>query len=261
MKTVLVTGANGQLGLAIQVATANFPKLQFVFAGKTELDVTNEKHLATFFEDNSLDYCINAAAYTNVDKAEEEPEAAYLLNETAPRLLAEVCKKHSVFFVHISTDYVFDGTKGSAYTTEDTPNPINVYGASKLAGEKAIAAVGGDCCIVRTSWLYSEYGNNFQTKILEKMKAQPFLEVVCDLYGTPTYAPNLVVFLLNKMTKSAFASNMEHFSDGETMSWYDLAKKIVGEGARINKVEVIALNLKASRAKNTALSTESININ
>ena len=93
------------------------------------------------------------------------------------------------------------------------------------------------------------------------MKAQPFLEVVCDLYGTPTYAPNLVVFLLNKMTKSAFASNMEHFSDGETMSWYDLAKKIVGEGARINKVEVIALNLKASRAKNTALSTESININ
>ena len=253
MKTVLVTGANGQLGLAIQAAAANFLKCQFVFTGKDKLDVTNEKHLATFFEDNSLDYCINTAAYTDVDKAEEEPEAAYLLNETAPRLLAEVCKKHSVFLVHISTDYVFDGTKGSAYTTEDTPNPINVYGASKLAGEKAIAAVGGDYCIVRTSWLYSEYGNNFQTKILEKAETAPYLEVVSDLYGTPTYAPNLVVFLLNKITKSAFASNMIHYSDGKTMSWYALAKKVVGESINVNKVEASSLKLRARRAKNTSL--------
>ncbi len=261
MKRVLVTGANGQLGLAIQAAQKNYPKLSFVFAKKADLDVTNAQQIEVFFKSIRFDFCINAAAYTDVDKAEEETAAAYLLNETAPRLLAEACKAHNVFLIHISTDYVFDGTKGSAYTTEDTPNPVNVYGASKLAGEKAIIDVCGEYCIVRTSWLYSEFGSNFQTKILEKMKAQPFLEVVCDLYGTPTYAPNLVVFLLNKMTKSAFASNMEHFSDGETMSWYDLAKKIVGEGARINKVEVIALNLKASRAKNTALSTESININ
>ncbi len=253
MKTVLVTGANGQLGLAIQAAAVNFPKLQLVFAGKEKLDITNEKQLAAFFENNSLDYCINAAAYTNVDKAEEEPQAAYLLNETAPRLLAEACKKYSVFLVHISTDYVFDGTKGSAYTTGDKPNPINVYGASKLAAEKAIAAVGGDYCIVRTSWLYSEYGDNFQTKILEKAKTNPELEVVSDLYGTPTYAPNLVVFLLNKITKSAFASNMEHFSDGKTMSWYALAKQIVGESIYVNKAEASALKLMAKRAKNTSL--------
>ena len=261
MKRVLVTGANGQLVLAIKGAAADCPQLSFVFAKKTDLDVRDAQQIEAFFKVNRFDFCINAAAYTNVDKAEEEVDKAYALNELAPRLLAEACKQQSVFFIHISTDYVFDGTKGAPYTTADKPNPINVYGSSKLAGEQAIAAVGGDYCIVRTSWLYSEFGSNFQTKILEKMKAQPFLEVVCDLYGTPTYAPNLVVFLLNKMTKSAFASNMEHFSDGETMSWYDLAKKIVGEGARINKVEVIALNLKASRAKNTALSTESININ
>ena len=253
MKTVLVTGANGQLGLAIQVATANFPKLQFVFAGKTELDVTNEKHLATFFEDNSLDYCINAAAYTNVDKAEEEPEAAYLLNETAPRLLAEVCKKHSVFFVHISTDYVFDGTKGSAYTTEDTPNPINVYGASKLAGEKAIAAVGGDCCIVRTSWLYSEYGNNFQTKILEKAKTATHLQVVSDFLVKQTYAPNLVVFLLNIFKKRQFSQNIVHFSDGKTMSWYDLAKKIVGNKGVVKRKDLPDIKLKALRPINTSI--------
>jgi dTDP-4-dehydrorhamnose reductase len=253
MKTVLVTGANGQLGLAIQAATANFPELKFVFASKAELDVTNEEEIAAFFENNAIDYCINAAAYTNVDKAEEEHQAAYLLNETAPRLLAEVCKKHKVFLVHISTDYVFDGTKGAPYTTDDTPNPINVYGASKLAGEQAIAVVGGNYCIVRTSWLYSEYGSNFQTKILEKAKTQPFLEVVCDLYGTPTYASNLVVFLLNKTTKSAIASNMEHFSDKKTMSWYELAKKIVGEGVSVNKLEAIALKLSARRPKNTSI--------
>jgi dTDP-4-dehydrorhamnose reductase len=253
MKTVLVTGANGQLGLAIQAATTDFPELKFVFAGKAELDITNEKEIAAFFENNQLDYCINAAAYTDVDKAEEEPRAAFLLNETAPRLLAEACKKHGVFLIHISTDYVFDGTKGTAYTTEDTPNPINLYGASKLAGEKAIGAVRGDYCIVRTSWLYSEYGNNFQTKILEKAKTASYLEVVCDLYGTPTYAPNLVVFLLNKITKSAFISNMEHFSDGKTMSCYELAVKIVDESVSVNKVNASRLNTKAVRAKNTPL--------
>jgi dTDP-4-dehydrorhamnose reductase len=251
MKRVLVTGANGQLGLAIKAACANFPKLQFVFAGKAELDVTKEEEIAAFFENNQLDYCINAAAYTNVDKAEEVPQAAYLLNETAPRLLAEVCKKHNVFLIHISTDYVFDGTKGAPYTIDDAPNPINVYGASKLAGEKAIGAVRGDYCIVRTSWLYSEYGNNFQTKILKKLKTSSELEVVGDLYGTPTYAPNLVVFLLNKITKFSFASSMEHFSDGKTMSWYELAKQLTA--VEIKKTAVATLNLKAKRPKDTTI--------
>lgn len=253
MKTLLVTGANGQLGLAIRAEAQNYPELTFVFASKAELDVTSEKHIATFFEKNKLDYCINCAAYTNVDKAEEEPKVAYLLNETAPRLLAEACKKHSVFLIHISTDYVFDGTKRSPYTTKDMPNPINVYGASKFAGEKAIASLGGEYCIVRTSWLYSEYGNNFQTKILEKAKTAPYLEVVSDLYGTPTYAPNLVVFLLNKLTKSASASNMEHFSDGKTMSWYELAKQVVGESAKLKEIKASSLKLSARRAVNTSI--------
>jgi dTDP-4-dehydrorhamnose reductase len=254
MKRVLVTGANGQLGLAIQAATANFPELKFVFASKAELDVTKEEEIAAFFETNAIDYCINAAAYTNVDKAEEEPQAAYLLNETAPRLLAEVCKKHKVFLAHISTDYVFDGTKGMPYTVDDTPNPINVYGASKLAGEKAIAVVGGNYCIVRTSWLYSEYGSNFQTKILDKLKTSSKLEVVGDLYGTPTYAPNLVVFLLNKITKSAFASNMEHFSDGKTMSWYELAKQITPPKTRFKRTKSNHTEQIAQRPLSTPLS-------
>ncbi len=251
MKRVLVTGANGQLGLAIKAVASDYPELSFVFAGKAELDVTDAQQIEAFFKAKRLDFCINAAAYTNVDKAEEDIEAAYALNETAPRLLAETCKQHSVFLIHISTDYVFDGTKGSAYTTQDIPNPINVYGASKLAGEQAIAAIGGDYCIVRTSWLYSEYGNNFQTKIIGKAKSTPYLEVVSDLQGTPTYAPNLVVFLLNKIKDLAFASKLYHFSGGETMSWYDLAKQLTDK--TMNKIASEALNLKANRPKNTAI--------
>ena len=251
MKRVLVTGANGQLGLAIKAAAGDYPALSFLFAGKEQLDVTNAQQIEAFFKANRLDFCINAAAYTDVDKAEEEIAAAYLLNETATRLLAEACKQFSVFFIHISTDYVFDGTKGSAYTTQDIPNPINVYGASKLAGEQAIAAIGGDYCIVRTSWLYSEYGRNFQTKILEKVKTEPYLKVVSDLYGTPTYAPNLVVFLLNKISKTTFVSKMEHFSDGRTMSWYDLAKQLTEK--EVKKTLAATLKLRAKRPKNTNL--------
>ena len=251
MKTVLVTGANGQLGQAIQAVAQRYSELSFLFEGRETLDVTNEEEVSVFFANHKIDFCINTAAYTNVDKAETEKEAVYALNEKAPKLLAEACKEHNVFLIHISTDYVFDGTKGAPYTIDDTPNPINVYGASKLAGEKAIAAVGGDYCIVRTSWLYSEYGNNFQTKILEKAKTSPYLEVVSDLYGTPTYAPNLVVFLLNKIINSTFASNMEHYSDGKSMSWYDLAKKVTN--TEIRSKEASGLRFKAIRPKNTAL--------
>ncbi len=251
MKQVLVTGANGQLGLAIKAATAAYPELSFVFTGKSDLDVTSPGQIEAFFNTNNIDVCINAAAYTHVDKAEEETEAAYLLNETAPRLLAEACKKHGIFLIYISTDYVFDGIKGAPYTTYDKPNPINVYGASKLAGEKALANVGGDHCIVRTSWLYSEYGNNFQTKILAKAKTAPYLEVVSDLYGTPTYAPNLVVFLLNKINDLAFTSNVEHFSGGKTMSWYDLAKSLTQ--IQVKEIASETLNLKANRPKDTTL--------
>lgn len=253
MKTVLVTGANGQLGLAIKAVAQKYPELSFYFTGKEELDITDKDQIATFFHTHNLDFCINAAAYTNVDKAEDEPETAYLLNETAPRLLAESCKKNNTYLIHISTDYVFDGTKGTAYMIEDVPNPINVYGASKLAGEKAIAAVGGEYCIVRTSWLYSEYGNNFQTKILEKAKTAPYLEVVSDLYGTPTYAPNLVVFLFNIFKQRQFSQNIVHFSDGKIMSWYALAKKIAGNKGVVKRKDLRDIKLKALRPINTSI--------
>ena len=254
MKRVLVTGANGQLGQAIKAAAASYPELSFIFEGKETLDVTNEKEVIGFFAKHKIDVCINTAAYTDVDKAETEKEAAYLLNAIAPILLAEACKENNAFLIHISTDYVFDGNKGSAYTVYDTPNPINIYGASKLAGEKSIAEVGGNYSIVRTSWLYSDYGNNFQTKILEKAKTAPYLEVISDLYGTPTYAPNLAVFLLNKIKRANQFQKTEHFSDGTTMSWYDLAKQLTEKEIRIKEVKT--LEVKAKRPLNSSLNVK-----
>ena len=249
MKKVLVTGANGQLGLAIRAVELDYPELSFTFTGKKELDVTDNIQVAAYFKANNFDVCINAAAYTNVDKAEDEKEAAYTLNETAPHYLAMACKQHNVFLLHISTDYVFDGTKGLPYTTADKPNPINVYGASKLAGEQAIADVGGDHCIVRTSWLYSEYGKNFQTKILEKAATTLSVEVVSDLYGTPTYAPNLVVFLLNIFKQRQFSQNIVHFSDGKIMNWYALAKKIFKQNNKTVRVFPMSISAYPTAAK------------
>lgn len=252
MKRILVTGANGQLGLAIQAVSADYSELSFVFTTKQDLDVTNEAQVHNFFNANFIDVCINAAAYTNVDKAEEEKKAAYLLNETAPRFIAEACKQHSVFFIHVSTNYVFDGTKGTAYTIEDQPNPINVYGASKLAGEKAVASVGGDYCIIRTSWLYSEYGSNFQTKIVAKGLKEPYLKIVDDLYGTPTYAPNLVKTILRKLQDRTL-SKIVHLSDGVTTNWFGLAKKILAPNTTTIRVSANTLSNTAKRPINSSI--------
>ena len=170
MKRVLVTGANGQLGLALEDA-AKDPSLEIVFMNKSALDITNAEAIKEVFDKQSFDVCINAAAYTNVDGAETNKALAYAINATAVENLAKVCKHHGCWLIHISTDYVFDGTLDRPYTPSDTPNPLNVYGASKLAGEQAIQAVGGTYSIVRTSWLYSRYGNNFYTKLQAQLDA------------------------------------------------------------------------------------------
>ena len=160
MKRVLVTGANGQLGLALQEA-AKDSNLEIVFMDKSELDITNAERVNKVFTSQSFDVCVNAAAYTDVDGAESNKVLAYAINAAAVESLAKVCKQHGCWLIHISTDYVFDGTLDRPYTPYDTPNPLNVYGASKLASEQAIQAVGGTHSIVRASWLYYQYGNKF----------------------------------------------------------------------------------------------------
>ena len=161
MKTVLVTGANGQLGQCIQKVQQQHPNITFHFKSSKELDITDTIAIRAYFSENTIDYCVNCAAYTNVELAESEEDKAYLVNAKAAKNLAKTCAENNITLLHVSTDYVFDGTKTSPYVETDITNPISVYGASKLKGEKNIQAVAEKYFIIRTSWLYAEFGKNF----------------------------------------------------------------------------------------------------
>ena len=225
MRRVLVTGANGQLGLALQEA-AKDSNLEIVLMDKSELDITNAEEVNKVFATQSFAICINAAAYTDVDGAESNKEFAYAINATAVETLAKVCKQHGCWLIHISTDYVFDGTLDRLYTPTDTPNPLNVYGASKLAGEQAIETVGGTYSIVRTSWLYSRYGNNFYTKLQAQLDARKTLRVTADQKGCPTRAEDLATHLLNGIVSQQLPTGISHYCGNEVMTWLDLARRL-----------------------------------
>ena len=225
MKRVLVTGACGQLGLALQ-GVAKDSNLAIVFMNKNTLDITHAHEVKKLFAAQSFDVCINAAAYTHVDGAETNKALAYEINATAVETLAKVCKQHGCWLIHISTDYVFDGTLDRPYTPSDTPNPLNVYGASKLAGEQAIQAVGGTYSIVRTSWLYSQYGKNFYTKLLAQVNAGKTLRVTADQKGCPTQAEDLAAHLLNGIANQQLAKGISHYCGSEVMTWLDLARRL-----------------------------------
>ena len=225
MKRVLVTGASGQLGLALQVAAKDFP-LDLVFMDKNSLDITNTKAINEVFATQSFDACINTAAYTDVDGAETEIELAYAINATAVESLAKVCKQQQCWLIHISTDYVFDGALNRPYTPTDTPNPLNVYGACKLVGEQAIEAVNLTYSIVRTSWLYSQYGNNFYTKIQAQLDEGKTLRVTTDQKGCPTRAEDLAGHLLTGIAEAKLEIGISHYCGSEVMSWLDLARRL-----------------------------------
>jgi dTDP-4-dehydrorhamnose reductase len=229
---VLVAGASGQLGQALQSIANQFTTIDFQFYASSELDITNLEQCKTIFNKNKPDFCINAAAYTAVDKAESEPEKAQLINVEGSRNLAQVCKEQDVILLHISTDFVFDGTATKPYTEEDIPNPTGVYGKTKLEGEKAIQAVLEKYFIIRTSWVYSEFGANFMKTMLRLGVERDSLSLVNDQIGTPTNAVDLAKALLKIITAchaefiSASHYGVYHFSNEGQCSWYDFAKKI-----------------------------------
>ena len=225
MKRIIVTGANGQLGLALQAAAKDFP-LDFVFLNKNTLDITNSQAVKEVFASQSFAVCINAAAYTDVDGAETNKEFAYVINATAVETLAKACKQHGCWLVHISTDYIFDGALDRPYTPSDAPNPLNVYGASKLGGEQAIKLVGGTYSIVRTSWLYSSYGKNFYTKLQGQLDAGKTLQVTADQKGCPTRAESLAAHLLKGVANQKLAKGISHYCGSEMMTWLDLARRL-----------------------------------
>ena len=193
---------------------------------KSALDITNAEAINEVFATQSFDVCINTAAYTHVDGAEANKELAHAINATAVETLAKVCKQHGCWLIHISTDYVFDGTLDRPYTPSDVPNPLNVYGASKLAGEQAIQAVGGTYSIVRTSWLYSRYGNNFYTKLQAQLDARKTLQVTADQQGCPTRAEDLAGHLLTGVAEANLEKGISHYNGNEVMTWLDLARRL-----------------------------------
>ena len=228
---VLVTGAGGQLGQALQFIAPNYPEIQFVFCDSTKLDITNFNNVKQLFKQFKPDFCINAAAYTAVDKAETEPEKAHLINVIGPKNLVVVCQEFDTVLLHISTDFVFDGMKNSPYSEEDRPNPSGVYGQTKLEGEKAIQETWQKHFIIRTSWVYSQFGNNFMKTMLRLASERDKLSVVNDQIGTPTNAVDLADVLV-KICTSIFhlpsfnLFGIYNFSNEGQCSWYYFAKKI-----------------------------------
>ena len=228
MKNILVTGCNGQLGNEIQRIHSEYP-YHFIFTDIHNLDITNREQLDKIFCDNTIDFIINCAAYTNVNKAESDIENCNLLNKTAPGLLAEFATKYKSFLIHVSTDYVFDGTNHKPYTESDATQPISVYGKSKLDGEIEIIYNAKRAVIIRTSWLYSSFGNNFVKTMLNVGLEKGELKVVYDQVGTPTYAGDLAKAILNIIPQTDKIKQVEifNFSNEGVCSWYDFAKEII----------------------------------
>ena len=226
---VLVTGSEGQLGMSLQKIAQNCSKIQFAFKDKGSLDITYKEQVKEVFEKGKFNFCINCAAYTNVEQAEKTPEIAYSVNAEGVKNLAIACKENGVKLIHISTDYVFDGEKNEGYYPSDIPNPINEYGKSKLKGEHYIQEILNEYMIIRTSWLYSEFGHNFYKSILEKAKRKETIYVTDSQIGCPTNANNLATHILEIIAKQDFESGTQHFTDGKAMSWYDFAIKIIKE--------------------------------
>lgn len=226
-KRILVTGANGQLGMEMRILGAVAPN-EYIFTDVEELDITDKKAVEDFVCQNNIQIIVNCAAYTNVDRAEEDETTAERINAEAVRNLAEAAKRVDGTLFHISTDYVFGG-EGNTPRTEDMPlDPQGAYGRTKLHGEQAIAEVGCKAIIIRTAWLYSEFGKNFLLTMLRLTKEKPAINVVFDQVGTPTYAGDLALTIFSIIEGDMYAGNegVYHFSNEGVCSWYDFAQEI-----------------------------------
>lgn len=241
-KKILVTGANGQLGRCIQDAAADFPDLEIVFASKEDLDIENLDLLKYFFSKNTFDYCINTAAYTNVEKAESEKDKAFAINAEAVKKLAQICAEREVVLIHISTDYVFDGKKKSPYIETDPTNPINVYGASKLLGEQYIQKICKKHYIFRTSWLYSQYGHNFLKTILKYSQEGKPLTITTEQTGTPTNANDLAKAVLQVIEQDKADYGVYHYSNAGETTWYGFAEEILRQTGKLKDANLAKTN-------------------
>ena len=239
---ILVTGSNGQLGREIRKLSLENDLHKFTFIDFEDIDLTDAEKVEFFFQANQPDIILHCAAYTAVDKAEQDEVMARFINVNAVKYLSQISKKHNVYLIHVSTDYVFDGMNYKPYSEDDPINPISAYGKSKADGEKELLQLAGNAIIIRTSWLYSSYKNNFVKTILKLAKEKGKLDVIFDQIGTPTYAGDLAKAILEAIPQIAKVSGTEiyNFSNEGVTSWYDFAKAIVdiaGIKCTINPIE------------------------
>jgi dTDP-4-dehydrorhamnose reductase len=266
-KTILVIGSSGQLGQSMYSVSKHYPNFKFIFANKLQIDLKNNLSIERYLNELEFDVLINCAAYTEVDKAESEFLSANQINHIAIKKIAELIYQKRKKLIHISTDYVFDGKKVLPYSENDKTNPMTIYGKTKLDGEKSIKRIlNYNSIIIRTSWLYSEYGKNFLNSIIKLGNSKNKLNVVCDQFGSPTYAIDLsnaimAIIKSDQFFKEKFKSEIFHFSNKGIISWYDFAKKIF----EITKIqcEVIPIDSKdyssiANRPKYSALENKKI---
>ncbi len=226
---ILVTGSNGQLGNEIRVLAEEYPDFEFIYTDINELDITDSQKVDLFCVAHKPQAIINCAAYTAVDKAESDDSLAYLINATAVENLSRSATKIDALMVHVSTDYVFDGKTWVPYTETDQTNPLSVYGASKLAGEEAVLKYAGKGIILRTSWLYSAFGNNFVKTMIKYGTEREELRVIFDQVGTPTYARDLAKVILDILPTGFLNAGVDlfHYSNEGVTSWFDFAKTII----------------------------------
>ena len=261
MKKILVTGANGQLGQCLQKISSQFEEFEFIFTDSETLDITNKEEVNDFFWQNAPDFCINAAAYTAVDLAETDIEKAFLVNADGTENLAEACAENNAQFIHVSTDYVFDGENNLAYTEEDFTNPLGVYGASKLAGDELALEVNPCSVILRTSWVYSEFGKNFVKTMLNLFATKDELNIVADQFGQPTNANDLAEAIMKIIKSEKITPGIFNFSNLGRISWFDFAEKIaeLSEAKiKLNAIETSQYPTPAKRPKNSVLDLDKI---
>ena len=268
MTKILVIGKNGQLGKSIHRLVVNTRQADdFIFVDREGMDLSKNESITNYFNGKKFDIIINCAAYTAVDKAEEEVELANQINHLAVRQLAQIAKKQRAKLIHISTDYVFDGETDKPYTETDAVNPVNVYGKTKLAGEKEVQKVmPTNAIIIRTSWVYSEYGNNFVKTMLRLGKERNELNVVSDQIGSPTYAIDLASAILEIIKKKEFresdqATKIYHYSNEGEISWHEFTKeifKIANIDCKVSPIITQQYPTPAKRPRNTLMNKEKI---
>lgn len=260
-KTILITGKNGQLGNEIQVLAKNYPDIQFIYTDVEELDITNEESVSMFFDEYKPMACINAAAYTAVDKSETDRDLCMKINATAVGYLAANCQKIGSTFIHVSTDYVFDGNADSPYQENYPVNPVNYYGQTKLRGEQEAMEKNPSSIIIRTSWVYSFFGNNFVKTMLRLMKERESISVVGDQYGSPTYAADLAEVILQIATKPNKSPGIYHYSNEGNISWFDFAVAIrdnAGLSCEVQNIDTASYPTPAKRPHYSVMSKEKI---